>query len=42
VFIVLFAAILARRVSLELARDELESLKAEARVTSTQVQHISG
>ena len=35
VFLVLVAAVLARRVSLEFAREELESLKACFRVTET-------
>jgi heme exporter protein C len=36
-FLVLFAAILWKRVSLELARDELESLKAEVRDRRTMI-----
>ncbi len=41
-FLVLFAAILAKRVSLELARDELESLKAEVRDRTTLLGRVSG
>jgi hypothetical protein len=36
-FLILFGAILWKRVSLELARDELESLKAEVRDRRTLV-----
>lgn len=42
VFIVLAAAILTRRVSLEFARDELESLRARFRVLETQASRTLG
>jgi heme exporter protein C len=41
-FLVLFAAILSKRVSLELARDELESLKAEIRDRETILRQAPG